>query len=92
MKWVSGALAAINYEYLKKGSLPVHLEHEAIKFSILGDNFNKPYELFLYLPDPTGRAIRSMGLLMICLYTYNSSACFFLCLFCNNDPESKEAV
>ncbi len=55
-----------NYEYLKKGTNPAHLEKGIIKMSFLGDNFNKPYELFLYLPNPTGRAIRSMAWVMIC--------------------------
>ncbi len=55
-----------NYEYLKKGSRPAHLEKGLIKMSFLGDDFNKPYELFLYLPDPTGRAIKSMAWVMIC--------------------------
>ncbi len=53
------------YEYLKKGSQPAHLAKSAIKFSMLGDNFNQPYELFLYLPDPTGHTLRSMALVMI---------------------------
>lgn len=53
------------YEFLKAGSKPEHLQKGIIKVSILGDNFNKPYELFLYLPDPTGRAIRSMAFVMI---------------------------
>jgi signal transduction histidine kinase len=54
------------YEYLKHGSVPAHLEKGLIRVSILGDNFNKPYELFLYLPDPTAHTIRSMALVMIC--------------------------
>jgi two-component system, OmpR family, phosphate regulon sensor histidine kinase PhoR len=53
------------YEFLKKGSDPAHLQKGMIKVSILGDNFNKPYELFLYLPDPTGHTIRSMAVVMI---------------------------
>ncbi|MCD6012276.1 MAG: two-component sensor histidine kinase [Flavipsychrobacter sp.] len=55
-----------DYEFLKKGSKPAHLQKGMIKMSFLGDNFNKPYELFLYLPDPTGRTIRSMAWVMIC--------------------------
>ncbi len=54
------------YAYLKKGSDPAHLRKGMISMSLLGDNFNKPYELFLYLPDPTGRTIRSMAWVMIC--------------------------
>lgn len=53
------------YEYLSKGTIPAHLENKPIKFSFLGDNFNKPYELFLYLPDPNGHAIRSLFVVMI---------------------------
>jgi two-component system phosphate regulon sensor histidine kinase PhoR len=55
-----------NYEYLKKGSQPEHLAKGTMRFSMLGDNFNKPYELVLYLPDPAGRTIRSMAIVMIC--------------------------
>ena len=54
-----------SYEYLRKGSQPAHLEKGSIKFSMLGDNFNQPYELFLYLSDPTGRTLRSMAMVMI---------------------------
>lgn len=54
------------YEYLKAGSSPAMLAKADINMSLLGDNFNKPYILSLYLPDRMGRAIRSMGLVMIC--------------------------
>ena len=54
------------YEYIKKGSDPIHLDKGLIKMSFLGDNFSKPYELTLYMPDPTGRTLRSMGWIMMC--------------------------
>lgn len=54
-----------NYEYLKEGSNPEHLARGLVTAPILGDNFNQPYQLFLYMPDATGRAIRSMSIVMI---------------------------
>jgi len=56
---------ASSFEYLKDGSVPGDLSARAIKFSFLGDNFNKPYELFLYIPDPMRHTIRSMMWVMI---------------------------
>jgi two-component system, OmpR family, phosphate regulon sensor histidine kinase PhoR len=53
------------YEYLRPGTKPAHLEKGIIKISMLGDNFNKPYELFLHLPDPLGHAVRSMAVVMV---------------------------
>ncbi len=54
-----------DYEYLKKGSNKEHLAQGSLKIQLLGDNFNKPYELFLYLPDPTGHTIRSMAVILV---------------------------
>ncbi len=53
------------YEYLHGGTIPAHLAKSFVKISMLGDNFNKPYELFLYMEDPTGHSIRSMLVVMI---------------------------
>ncbi len=56
---------AAKFEFIRKGSKPTHLLNSSIKFDFYGDNFNTPYELYLYLPDPMGHAIRSMVWVMI---------------------------
>jgi two-component system, OmpR family, phosphate regulon sensor histidine kinase PhoR len=52
------------YAFLKTGTKPAHLQDGLIKVAMFGDNFTAPYELSLYLPDPTGHTIRSMAALM----------------------------
>jgi len=56
---------AKDFEYLRKGSVPAVLLKSPLVFSFLGDNFNKPHELYLYLSDPMGHTIRSMMWVMI---------------------------
>lgn len=58
-------LGSNNYEYMHKGSKPQHLQQGLIMPLLTDDNFNKPYQLFLYLPDKTGHALRSMGIVMV---------------------------
>jgi two-component system phosphate regulon sensor histidine kinase PhoR len=53
------------FEYLRKNSQPSRLLAGSLKFTFLGDNFSRPYELYLYLPDPMGHTIRSMMWVMI---------------------------
>lgn len=53
------------FEYLRRSSQPSKLLSSTLKFTFLGDNFNKPYELYLYLPDPMGHTIKSMMWVMI---------------------------
>lgn len=56
---------ADSFEYLRTGSKPGNLAASTLKFDFLGDKFNKPYELFIYMPDPMGHTIRSMMWVMI---------------------------
>ncbi|MEZ5016290.1 MAG: HAMP domain-containing sensor histidine kinase [Flavipsychrobacter sp.] len=56
---------SVGYEYLSDNAFVAGLNNSKIRASFLGDEFNAPYELVIFIPNSFTNIIKSMSIMMI---------------------------